>query len=118
MRCTRSAVSSGAVTVDEATRFQTKTHGGHVEHPAVRAGSRPDSASLTNVCARTAYGPPVPRLLPAMALLVPLAIALIVAASSDDNEVSNPEQRLFLQALEEGREQYSDAPNEIAQDEV
>ncbi|MGY2005304.1 hypothetical protein [Blastococcus sp. SYSU DS1024] len=58
----------------------------------------------------------MPRLLPAMALLVPLAIALIVAI--DDNEVTNPEQRLFLQALEEGREQYDDAPNEITKDEV
>lgn len=51
-----------------------------------------------------------------MALSVPLVLGLIVAASSDDYEV--PEQKLFVQALEDGREQYEEAANEIVKDEV
>ena len=58
----------------------------------------------------------MPRLLPTAVLLIPVAIAVIAASSND--EVTSPEQALFLKTLEEGRAQYEDAQNDIIKDEV
>ena len=80
------------------------------------AGTRPTAPAYPTLLSRAVY---VDGMLRSQQLTVALAAAaLLTGCGGGAAAPSSPDQQLFLQILQEGREQYNDAPNEIKMDEA